>query len=126
MPVITEPEETTPQFEDEQEDFEMDYNFDDMFKFNELNTYFDIHVAGLDGECFEYNIYFEGAADESRVEEIFDHFCNGQSFVVTRYEDGNHLYSFNRTKIQNKSSVSSFFLVLHQKIKTWHSDCRTS
>lgn len=70
MTVITEPEETTPQFEDEQEDFEMAYNFDDMFKFNELNTYFDIHVAGLDGECFEYNIYFEGEADESRVEEI--------------------------------------------------------
>lgn len=70
MTVITEPEETTPQFEDEQEDFEMAYNFDDMFKFNELNTYFDIHVAGLDGECFEYNIYFEGVADESKVEEI--------------------------------------------------------
>ena len=48
----------------------MAYNWDNMFKFNELNTYFDIHVAGLDGECFEYNIYFEGAADESRAEEI--------------------------------------------------------
>jgi len=48
----------------------MAYNFDDMFKFNELNTYFDVHVAGLDGECFEYSIYFEGTADETRVEEI--------------------------------------------------------
>lgn len=68
--IITEPEKTTPHLEDEQEDFEMAYNFDDMFKFNELNTYFDIHVAGLDGECFEYNIYFEGAADENKAEEI--------------------------------------------------------
>ena len=61
--VTSQPEEN--QESEQAEGFDMAYNLDDMFKFNELNTYFDIHVAGLDGECFEYNIYFEdGAYDD--------------------------------------------------------------
>lgn len=51
-------------------DFEMEFKWDDVFEFNKLNTYFDIHVAGMDGECFEYNIYFESGADEDKLKEI--------------------------------------------------------
>ena len=58
-----------------------------MFKFNELNTYFDIHVAGMEGECFEYSIYFEGGADEARAEEISAAIGKWQS----QYDDEDYL-----------------------------------
>lgn len=48
----------------------MEYKLDNYFSFDTLGTYFEVHVAGLDGECFEYNIYFEDGANEERAEEV--------------------------------------------------------
>lgn len=45
----------------------MEYKLDSFFHFDSLNTYFEVHVAGIEGECFEYNIYFEDGADEEKV-----------------------------------------------------------
>lgn len=83
--VTSQPEEN--QEPEQVEEFDMAYNLDDMFKFNELNTYFDIHVAGLDGECFEYNIYFEDGANESKAEEISAAIDQWQS----QYDDEDYL-----------------------------------
>lgn len=54
----------------ETEEDTMEYELDSFFKFNTLNTYFEVHVAGIEGECFEYNIYFEDGADADKVAEV--------------------------------------------------------
>ncbi len=48
----------------------MEYKWDNSFKFGSLNTYFEVHVAGMEGECFDYSIYFEDGADEEKVKEV--------------------------------------------------------
>lgn len=48
----------------------MEYEWDSYFKFDTLDTYFEIHVAGMYGECFEYNIYFDDGANADRVAEV--------------------------------------------------------
>lgn len=48
----------------------MDYKCDDMFNFGELNLYFETHVAGLDGECFYYSVYFNDGVSDEKIAEI--------------------------------------------------------
>ena len=48
----------------------MEYKLDSFFKFDTIGTSFEVHVAGIEGECFEYNIYFEEGADKDKVTEV--------------------------------------------------------
>ena len=61
----------------------MEYEFDSFFKFDTLGTYFEVHVAGIEGECFEYNIYFEEGADKDKVAEVDKAICEWSS----QYDD---------------------------------------
>lgn len=46
------------------------YGFDEYFKFDSIDTYFEVHVAGIDGECFTYSIYFDDGANQEKADEI--------------------------------------------------------
>lgn len=48
----------------------MDYELDNMFDFSKLNLYFETHVAGLDGECFTYSVYFDDGISDEKTAEI--------------------------------------------------------
>ena len=37
---------------------------------NKLNLYYEAHVLGFDGECFNYNIYFEDKLDDNKFKEV--------------------------------------------------------
>lgn len=50
----------------------MEYSLDRMFHFDRLETPFEVHVAGIEGECFDYSIYFEGGADEAKLQAVTD------------------------------------------------------
>lgn len=48
----------------------MEYECDSMFEFGKLHTYFEVHVADIDGECFTYNVYFNTAVTDQKIDEI--------------------------------------------------------
>lgn len=45
-------------------------DFDSMMGFDKLGLYFEAHVAGFDGECFDYSIYFEEGCTDEKLKEI--------------------------------------------------------
>lgn len=47
----------------------MDFELDGMMGFDKLDLYFEAHMAGIDGECFNYNVYFEGGYSDAKLEE---------------------------------------------------------
>lgn len=47
----------------------MEYKFDHMMDFAKLGLYYEAHLAGFDGECFFYNVYFENAPTDEKLEE---------------------------------------------------------
>lgn len=44
--------------------------FDSMMGFDKLGLYFEAHVAGFDGECFDYSIYLEDECSDEKFQEI--------------------------------------------------------
>lgn len=51
--------------------------------FDRLNLYYDTRMDGLDGECFEYNIYLDGDVTEEKYKEI----CNAVHDFQEPYEE---------------------------------------
>jgi len=47
----------------------MDYELDSMMGFDKLGLYYDVHIAGFDGENFTYSVYFGDEPDENKLEE---------------------------------------------------------
>lgn len=47
----------------------MEYEFDGMMDFGNLDLYYEAHVAGMDGECFIYSVYFENGLTDEKLEE---------------------------------------------------------
>lgn len=47
----------------------MKYPCDDMIEFDKLGLYYEAHMAGLDGECFHYSVYFENGLTDEKFEE---------------------------------------------------------
>lgn len=47
----------------------MEYEFDNMMNFAKLGLYYEAHLAGIDGECFFYSVYFEDAPTDEKLEE---------------------------------------------------------
>ncbi|MCM1273108.1 MAG: hypothetical protein NC225_04195 [Clostridium sp.] len=45
-------------------------DFDEMMGFDKLDLYFEVQVAGFDGECFLYSIYFEDDCPDDKLKEI--------------------------------------------------------
>lgn len=41
--------------------------FGDLFGISALGLHYEAQLAGIDGECFQYSVYFEGAPDEEAV-----------------------------------------------------------
>jgi hypothetical protein len=47
----------------------MEYELDSMMGFDKLGLYYEVHMAGIDGENFSYNVYFEeNPTDETLME----------------------------------------------------------
>jgi hypothetical protein len=40
-----------------------------MMGLDKLDLYYEAHVAGLDGECFSYSIYFDDVITDKKFEE---------------------------------------------------------
>ena len=48
----------------------MEYQFDSMLGLNGLNLYYEAHLAGIEGECFDYSVYFENGVTDEKISEI--------------------------------------------------------
>lgn len=47
----------------------MEYDLDEMMGFDKLGLYYEAHMAGIDGENFHYNVYFEEDITDEKVKE---------------------------------------------------------
>ncbi|MDO5559840.1 MAG: hypothetical protein Q4F95_09615 [Oscillospiraceae bacterium] len=47
----------------------MEYELDNMIGVDRLGLYFEAHVADIDGECFNYSVYFENGITDEKFEE---------------------------------------------------------
>lgn len=47
----------------------MGYELDDMMGFDKLGLYYEAHMAGFDGECFLYSVYFEDELTDEKFAE---------------------------------------------------------
>ncbi len=57
----------------------MEYGFDSMMGFEKLGLYFEAHIAGIDGECFNYSVYFDNRITDEKLDEAnkaIDEFIN--------------------------------------------------
>jgi hypothetical protein len=48
----------------------MEYEFDSMMGFDRLGLYFEAHLAGIDGECFNYSVYFDNGVTDEKTDEV--------------------------------------------------------
>lgn len=48
----------------------MDFEFDEILGISSLELNYEAHVAGFDGECFTFTIYFENAVTDGDLAEI--------------------------------------------------------
>lgn len=61
----------------------MENEFDSMMGFDKLGLYYETHMAGMDGECFNYSVYFE----ESLTDEKFEETDKAISEFIKPYND---------------------------------------
>lgn len=47
----------------------MEFELDSMMGFDKLDLYFEAHMAGIDGECFHYSVYFEEGYSDAKLKE---------------------------------------------------------
>lgn len=47
----------------------MEYELDSMMGFDKLGLYYEAHMAGIDGECFSYSVYFENGITDEKYDE---------------------------------------------------------
>lgn len=47
----------------------MEYELDSMMGFDKLGLYYEVHMAGIDGECFHYSIYFKEGLIQKKWQE---------------------------------------------------------
>lgn len=47
----------------------MEYELDGMMGFDKMDLYYEVHMAGIDGECFNYSVYFEDGCSDAKLEE---------------------------------------------------------
>lgn len=43
---------------------------DGMMGFDRLGLYYEVHMLGIDGECFYYNVYFDDGLTAARLAEV--------------------------------------------------------
>ena len=48
----------------------MEYELDNMMGFDRLGLYYEVHMAGIDGECFHYSVYFENGLTDEKFGEL--------------------------------------------------------
>lgn len=51
-------------------DYEFDEMWDGMYGLDSLELYYEAHAVGCDGECVNFNIYFESVLTDEKFEEI--------------------------------------------------------
>ncbi len=44
--------------------------FDSMLGLDKIKPYYEAHMEGIEGECFDYSIYFEDAVTDEKFEEV--------------------------------------------------------
>ncbi|MCM1288237.1 MAG: hypothetical protein NC240_07985 [Clostridium sp.] len=80
----------------------MEYEFDDIMGFDKLGLYYEVHMAGADGENFNYSVYFaDGVTDEKfaevdkAVSDFFNSFDEEEDlgyFDVSNEDDKVNIY----------------------------------
>ncbi len=53
----------------EEEEY-MEDELNSMIELDKLNLYYEVHMVGLDGECFTYSIYFKDEINDEKVEKV--------------------------------------------------------
>lgn len=48
----------------------MEYELDGMMGFDKMDLYYEVHMAGIDGECFNYSVYLEDGYSDAKLEEM--------------------------------------------------------
>jgi hypothetical protein len=61
----------------------MEYELDSMMGFDKLGLYYEVHMAGIDGENFSYNVYFE----ENPTDETLMEVNNAVTDFLSPYND---------------------------------------
>ncbi len=54
----------------EEEEEYMEDELNSMIELDKLNLYYEVHMVGLDGECFNYSIYFKDELNDEKVEKV--------------------------------------------------------
>lgn len=47
----------------------MEYELDNIMGIDKLDLYYEAHCAGLDGECFDYSVYFDSELTDEKFEK---------------------------------------------------------
>lgn len=61
----------------------MEYELDGMMGFDKMDLYYEVHMAGIVGECFNYSVYFEDGYSDAKLEETE----KAINDFITPYED---------------------------------------
>lgn len=80
----------------------MEYELDSMMGFDKLELYFEAHMAGIDGECFSYSVYFEDAFSDEKLEEIDKAI---REFVTSYHDNGTYLGYVDVSKMDDKANI---------------------
>lgn len=80
----------------------MEYELDGMMGFDELGLYYEAHMAGIDGECLLYSVYFE----DNLTDEKFTETDNAiGEFVISYSEQDVYLGYIDVTKLDDKVNI---------------------
>jgi len=79
----------------------MEYELDFMMGFEELGLYFEVHLMGLDGECFMYSVYFDEELTEEKFEEMKEAIRN----FVKSYDEEIYLGYIDVSREDGKGSI---------------------
>ena len=48
----------------------MQNELDSMMGFDKLGLYYEVHMAGIEGECFLYHVYLNGDLTQEKTDEV--------------------------------------------------------
>lgn len=67
---------------------DMEYEFDGIMNFGSLGLYYEAHLAGIDGECFSYNVYYEDELSDEKFEETKNAI---DAYIMSNQEQGKYV-----------------------------------
>ena len=80
----------------------MEYEFDSMMGFDKLGLYYEAHMAGMNGECFCYSVYFEEGLTDEKFEETDKAICE---FIKPYNDKDIYLGYLDVSKVDDKVDI---------------------